>query len=142
LAPIRAMSCPECERRPQDGLRRWVVLAAAAGAVALIMVLAPATGGPSTAQPSTIASGMVAVQVNDRGFFPPSVPIAAGQAAELEFTRTTDETCAASVVFPELGITKELPLNRPVRVPVPPNQTRTLAFQCGVGDHRSAVIIH
>jgi hypothetical protein len=136
------MSCPECERQPRSGLRKWVVLGAAAGALGLIVVVAPAAGGPSTHRvPGTVASGKVAVQVNDRGFFPSSISIVAGQAAELEFMRTTDETCAASVVFPELGITRELPLNRPVRVPLPADQTRTLAFQCGVGDHRSAVII-
>jgi plastocyanin domain-containing protein len=137
------MSCAECERQPRSSLRKWVVLGAMAGGVGLIMVVAPAKGGPSTARtPSTLASGIVTVQVNDQGFFPSSISIGAGQAAELEFTRTTEETCAASVVFPELGITRELPLNRPVRVPVPADQTRTLAFQCGVGDHRSAVVIH
>lgn len=61
---------------------------------------------------------------------------------ELEFTRTTEETCASSVVFPELGVTRELALNQPVRIAVPAEQPRTLAFQCGVGNHRSAVIIH
>jgi plastocyanin domain-containing protein len=89
----------------------------------------------------TAASGVVRVEVNERGFFPSSVAIAQGNPVQLEFTRTNEETCATSVVFPELSITKDLPLREPVRVSVPAERERTLAFQCGVGDHRSAVII-
>ena len=113
-----------------------MALALLAGLVAL----ATASPAPDTAVPAT--SGLVRVEVNDRGFSPSSVTVAPDAPVELEFLRTTDETCASSVAFPELGITEPLAMNKPVRIKVPVSQRRTLAFQCGVGDHRSAVIIN
>ncbi len=85
---------------------------------------------------------MVQVEVTERGFSPSSITLSPGVPTELEFLRTTEETCASSVVFPELGVSEPLALHEPVRVKVPAMGPRTLSFQCGVGDHRSAVIIN
>lgn len=127
------MSCSECEPK---GSRRtpwpWLLVAVATASLA----------GASLWAQGGARDGVVSIEVNDRGFSPSSVDIAPGEPVELEFTRTTEETCASSVVFPELGVTRELALNQPVRIAVPAEQPRTLAFQCGVGNHRSAVIIH
>lgn len=113
------------------------------GVPVALAVTSKASDGPPARSTGTESgvSGVVAVEVSDRGFLPSSVTIAPGASVELEFKRTTDETCASSVVFPELGINEELALHQPVRIKVPADQRRTLAFQCGVGDHRSAVII-
>ncbi len=143
LNELREMSCEKCEPKRRSGMRTWVTLGVVASVLAVLAIVGPEANRSSAASaPSTAASGLVAIEVNDEGFSPSSVSIAAGQEVELEFTRTTEETCATSVSFPELGIKKELPLNQPVRVPVPAAQDRTLAFQCGVGDHRSAVVIN
>jgi plastocyanin domain-containing protein len=91
---------------------------------------------------ATSASGVVQVEVTERGFTPSSITLSPGLPTELQFLRTTEETCASSVVFPELGVSEPLALNSPVRVKVPAMGPRTLSFQCGVGDHRSAVIIN
>jgi plastocyanin domain-containing protein len=112
----------------------WAVLA---GVVVALAAVSPA---PNIAVRAT--SGLVKVEVNDRGFSPSSVTVAPDAPVELEFLRTTDETCASAVAFPELGITEPLAINKPVRIKVPVSQPRTLSFQCGVGDHRSAVIIN
>src|SRR5690606_38991438 len=141
------MTCEKCEPTERSGRRTWVTLGVVAGVGAVMAIVAPAgnrspSSASSVAAPSTAASGRVAVAVNDERFSPSPVSVAAGQSVELEFTRTTEESCATSVAFPELGITKELPLNEPVRVPVPADEDRTLAFQCGVGEHRGAVVIN
>ena len=59
----------------------------------------------------------------------------------LEFTRTAEKTCADKVVFPDIGISKDLPLNTPVAINVPTDQARRLTFQCGMGMYRSAVLV-
>lgn len=111
----------------------WVLLAGGVVGVAI---------APASDRPGPVAAGPIRIEVNDGGFSPSSVTLAPGAPVELEFLRTTEETCASSVIFPELGISEPLALNKPVRLAIPASQPRTLSFQCGVGNYRSAVIIN
>lgn len=134
------MSCSAC--KPAPGAERrfatWLIALAALAAVSALIALRVVKSEDAVAA----ASGVVNVEVNGDGFSPSSVTLSPGKAVELEFLRTTDETCASSVAFPELGIHESLVLNKPVRVKVPASQRRSLSFQCGVGDHRSAIVIN
>ena len=56
-------------------------------------------------------------------------------------SRTTEETCARDVVFPELNIKEPLPLNKPVTVRVPADAAKTYTFQCGMGMYKSSLIV-
>ena len=83
----------------------------------------------------------IAVVADERGFTPAAIETQTGAKLTLRFTRTTDATCADKVVFPEANITKDLPLKQAVDVTVPTDKARTLAFQCGMGMFKSAVVI-
>lgn len=83
----------------------------------------------------------VEITANGDGFQPSSVAVKKGEPTTLVFTRTTNDTCATAVVFPELGIKKDLPLKQPVAIEVPTDKARTLAFQCGMGMYKSKVVI-
>jgi plastocyanin domain-containing protein len=83
----------------------------------------------------------VAIRADDKGFTPSSVALKKGAPSTLTFTRTSDDTCATEVVFPELNVKKTLPLNQPVDVDVPTGDARTLGFTCGMGMFKSAVVI-
>lgn len=87
------------------------------------------------------ASGSIAITAGEDGFVPNAVTLKKGEAAKLVFTRTTDKTCATEVVFPELKITKPLPLNTPVAIDIATADARTLTFQCGMGMYKSKVVI-
>jgi plastocyanin domain-containing protein len=84
----------------------------------------------------------VNVEANEKGFTPSSFDLKKGSPATLIFRRTTDATCATQVVFPELKITKDLPLMVPVPIEVPTGEARTLVFQCGMGMFKGKAVIH
>ncbi len=84
------------------------------------------------------------VVADEHGFSPSSLTLpkgAAGSKTTLTFTRTSDDTCARDVVFPELSIKKPLPLNQPVLVDVPTDASKTLTFQCGMAMYKSSVVV-
>ena len=98
--------------------------------------------GEATASASQApASGKVSVTVGQDGFVPSSITANKGQPLTLEFKRITDKTCATQVVFPELAITKDLPLNTVVAITIPTDQSRKVGFQCGMGMYKSSVVI-
>ncbi|MCW5830822.1 MAG: cupredoxin domain-containing protein [Labilithrix sp.] len=86
--------------------------------------------------------GAVKVTADENGFKPSSVSFKKGEAASLVFTRTTDETCATEVVFPELDVKKDLPKGIAVTIDVPTDKERKLTFQCGMGMYKSSVVIN
>jgi plastocyanin domain-containing protein len=90
------------------------------------------------------APGELRVIAGEHGFSPASLAIpkgAPGSMATVNFVRTTDQTCATEVVFPDLNIKKALPLNQAVAVNVPSDSARTLAFQCGMGMYKGALLV-
>ena len=81
------------------------------------------------------------VTVDDKGFTPSRVEVQKGKPASLVFVRTTDDTCAKEVVFPDLKLEKDLPLRTAVAIDIPTGEARTLTFQCGMAMYKSAVVI-
>jgi plastocyanin domain-containing protein len=81
------------------------------------------------------------VIVDDKGFTPSHVEVQKGKPASLVFVRTTDDTCAKEVVFPDLKLEKDLPLRTAVNVDIPTTDARTFTFQCGMAMYKSAVVI-
>ncbi len=99
------------------------------------------TESPLLAPP---APGELRVVASEHGFSPGSLAIpkgAPGTLATVSFVRTTDQTCATEVVFPELDIKKSLPLNVLVAVNVPSDAARTLTFQCGMGMYKGTLLV-
>ena len=86
-------------------------------------------------------SGPVAITVDAEGFKPSKVKLKKGAPATMVFTRTTDDTCATEVVFPQLDIKKDLPKGQPVSITIPTDKEQTLTFQCGMGMYKSSVVV-
>lgn len=87
------------------------------------------------------ADGTIKVVASEKGFAPSSVKVKKGVPTTLSFLRTTDQTCATEVVFPDLNVKKDLPKGQPVTIPIPTDKEQTLTFQCGMGMYKSSVVI-
>jgi len=98
----------------------------------------PASSGPTVVPP---AGGAVAITADEKGFTPSEVRATAGAPLSLVFTRTSDNTCAREVVFPELKVRRPLPLNQAVAVALPTEVSRTYRFQCGMAMWEGSVVI-
>jgi plastocyanin domain-containing protein len=135
------------------GLRSMASGAATATALVVMLAVALVSAGgcdkksdASTDTPGAqAASGELRVTADEHGFTPASLTVpkgGPGSLATVTFVRTTDQTCATEVVFPDLNVKKSLPLNTPVAVEVPSDAARTLAFQCGMGMYKGAMVVH
>jgi hypothetical protein len=118
-----------------------------AACLAVLAFVAQGCKGNTSASASTSGGAVptsmsVNVEANEKGFTPSAFELQKGAPATLIFRRTTDKTCATEVVFPELKITKDLPLMVPVPIEVPTGDARTLVFQCGMGMFKGKAVIH
>jgi len=101
----------------------------------------PAVSAAVTSAVAPASGGTTAITVDSDGFKPSSVKLKKGAPATLVFTRTTDDTCATEVVFPQLDIKKALPKGQAVSINVPTDKEQTLTFQCGMGMYKSSVVV-
>jgi plastocyanin domain-containing protein len=83
----------------------------------------------------------IKVSVTEKGFVPSSINARAGEPVVLAITRKTDRTCAKQAVFPSLGKTFDLPLNKTVRIPLNPERAGRIDFACGMGMIKAQVVV-
>lgn len=106
--------------------------------VALLILAVVAATNAGTAKPRLQTAR---VKITERGFEPYVLKFRRGVRARITFLRTTDATCAKEVVFPELGIKRELPLNQPVAITLTPSKKGELSFTCGMNMMRGSLIV-
>lgn len=102
---------------------------------------APAAAEKKAAVGTPAADGTVEVHATAEGFTPARIEAKAGQKLKLVFVRDVEKTCMTGVVFPSLGIEKDLPLGQKVEVEVTAPETGTVGFQCPMGMGKSAIVV-
>jgi hypothetical protein len=85
--------------------------------------------------------GSVLVNVSMVGFDPAVIPAKAGQPLKLAFFRPNGANCAREVVFPDLGIRKELPPGQTTVVDITPPKSGTFGFACGMNMLKGQLIV-
>jgi plastocyanin domain-containing protein len=96
--------------------------------------------GSQSAPPPSDGRPEIAIRVDADGYHPAEANAPAGRPVRLVFTRTTDEGCGQQVVFPELGIRRDLPLNEPVAVDIEMPASGRVSFTCGMAMYQGAVV--
>ncbi|HEY8430901.1 MAG TPA: cupredoxin domain-containing protein [Sandaracinaceae bacterium] len=96
--------------------------------------------GSQREEPPSDGRPVYRVQVNARGYEPSEITAPAGQPVRLVFTRTTDEGCGQQLVFPELDIRRDLPLDEPVAVDLTMPASGRVRFTCGMDMYEGALV--
>ena len=81
------------------------------------------------------------VRITRMGYEPATLRLRRGVPARITFLRTTDETCATEVIFPDYGIKRELPLNQPATIRLTPTRAGEFSFTCGMKMQRGNLIV-
>lgn len=82
----------------------------------------------------------VRISVTKNGFSRASITTEVGSPLTLIFTRRSKEGCGNKVVFPSLGITKDLPVGKAVTIKFTPRQEGTISFACGMGMYKGSIV--
>jgi hypothetical protein len=83
----------------------------------------------------------VRIGIGARGFEPAVLKIDSNKPVRLAVTRASAPNCGARIVFPSLGIERDLPLGRTVMIDLPPLAPGELRFTCGMGMYRGSVVV-
>jgi plastocyanin domain-containing protein len=79
--------------------------------------------------------------VVDHGYKPGQIRIKEGERVRLRFLRKEYGACTREVVFPSLGIKRELPTNQPTVVELPPLKAGEVEFRCGMNMNKATIIV-
>ena len=95
---------------------------------------------PGTPAEMTPTAGAIAIRVTRSGYEPARIPIVKGQAVQLAFIRADAANCGSSVIFPDLGIRRDLPAGQTTLVELPASNRDELRFSCGMGMLKGALV--
>lgn len=98
-------------------------------------------GMKMSGRPAVSKTNAIRVSVDGNGFSPANFDLQKGVSTTITFVRTTDATCATSVVWPDFKINKQLPLNQPVSFQITPQKSGTSGFACGMNMLKGSVIV-
>ena len=105
----------------------------------------PRAESPSaSSKPAPVASSgvqEVALAVTDAGFEPAQTVVAKDRPIRLTVTRKTDQTCAREIVFKEIELKKDLPLNQAVTIDLPAQPSGTLNYACGMDMVKGSLVV-
>ncbi len=79
----------------------------------------------------------VRLRVDDKGFTPPRLETSG--AVTLAVERANTPNCGSQIVFPSLGITRNLPVGETTLIELPPFKGE-VAFACGMGMYRGVIV--
>ncbi|MCC6877215.1 MAG: cupredoxin domain-containing protein [Sandaracinaceae bacterium] len=111
----------------------------------LSLSLAALVGLASPSMPSAHAQEEAPVReieiVVRGGYQPHRITIRRGERVRLRFVRQDWSSCTREVVFPTLGIRRELPVQAPVVVQLPVLEAGEHPFHCGMNMIRGTLVV-
>ncbi|WP_437717052.1 cupredoxin domain-containing protein [Sorangium sp. So ce448] len=113
------------------------ILSIALGITSVASVLG---GSPRASAEPQKAPRVVEIMVHG-AFVPDKIAAVEGERLELRLVRHDSGGCTREVVFPSLGIRKELPTGQPVTIDLPELKAGELKFECGMGMIKGTIAV-
>lgn len=88
---------------------------------------------------SATAGSDFAVTV-DGGYQPSTITVIPDKPVTITFTRKDPNTCLEEIIFPEYKIMEYLPMNKPVKITLPPPHTGG-DFHCGMNMYHGKIVV-
>jgi plastocyanin domain-containing protein len=83
----------------------------------------------------------VTIVIKDGIYQPSEIRIPANKQVTLHFLRKDDSACAATVIFPQLKSSYDIPKNIVVAVILPPQPPGIIDFTCRMGMYRGKLVV-
>jgi hypothetical protein len=119
--------------------RLWAQFQVAGEPVVIPFDVEVSAGIPVTKTRSRIPEGAIAVAVDAHGFNPARIEVSSGAPVTLAITRAATPNCGSRIVFPSLGIERDLPVGETTVVELP-KFSGEVAFACGMGMLRGVIV--
>jgi plastocyanin domain-containing protein len=89
----------------------------------------------------TAGTQPVEITVADGVYTPARIEVPAGKPVTLRFIRKDPNPCAEKVIFSELGLSRDLPVDQPQELTLTPEKTGELEFTCQMGMYRGKLVV-
>lgn len=108
----------------------------------MLATFSPLAGPPLEARAAEQPSGAREIEIVVEGQYSPAqIVVSQGEQVRLKFVRKEWNGCTRELVFPGLGLRRELPTNKPVVVELPPLAPGEYEFRCGMNMIRGVVVV-
>ncbi len=87
-----------------------------------------------------VGTAPLEVLVDNGVYTPASIEVTAGKPVTLRFLRKDPSPCAEKVLFDKLGVSADLPLDKPVTVTVTPVKPGEYEFTCQMRMYRGRLV--
>lgn len=87
------------------------------------------------------SEGLITITVESGSYSPSVIKIVPDQSAMLEFVRKDDNPCSATVLFPDMDLTLDLPLGTPVQITLPALTKGEYAFNCQMNMYKGKILV-
>ncbi len=89
----------------------------------------------------SVSDNGIIVTVVDGVYQPSRIKLVSGHEATLNFERKDESPCAGTVLFPDLNISEDLPLDRNKAITLPALDSGEYAFHCQMQMYRGTLIV-
>jgi plastocyanin len=100
------------------------------------------SGSQASHSEAAVPNDAIRINVTSSGYEPSQISVKKGQAIKLAFYRGDGQNCAGTVVFPQLQISKQLPVGQTVVIELTATDAGELTFTCGMGMYKGLLVIN